>query len=90
LSAWREPRLGRLKTHARETLDGQLCLATLNSHLAPLPDKERLSLPVGRKHETGEQDSFHEVFARNIDFNGVVVLTKTEQNGYSRMDVTFL
>jgi hypothetical protein len=49
-----------------------------------------LSLPVCREQKAGKQDGLHVVLAGNIDFDGIVVFTKAQEDGNRRMNVTLL
>jgi hypothetical protein len=60
-----------------------------NCGLTPLSDKKRLSLPIGRKDEASKQYGLHKVFARDIYFDSVIMLTQAKQNSDGRMNITF-
>jgi hypothetical protein len=72
---------------AGKASNSKLLLTVLDRPFSPFPNNGSLSLPNSRESQARQNQGFHITPVRNVDFNGVCVITHAEHDGDSNMDI---
>jgi len=77
-------------TSTSEASNSQLLLAVLHSPFTPFSDDLDLALPHGWEEEACENQRLHKLLVRDINLDGVVVVSQANHDGCRCVNIAIL